>query len=164
MTVFGYKNLLERCLGLSAQLLPTSSISLLPVLQPFSLFHKLPFSLPCGNQMEVDGHFHPKFGSDVKTYDTKFWEVVHGSLMGGRDGNTVLSVATHWNCLLRSTTKHKCWEVLHLLTREDHQLCGQPPSFRTCRRMPFSKEGTTYPFRTHNRNMKGRREGAEVAF
>ena len=69
MTVFGYKNLLERCLGLSAQLLPTSSISLLPVLQPFSLFHKLPFSLPCGNQMEVDGHFHPKFGSDVKTGD-----------------------------------------------------------------------------------------------
>ena len=50
---------------------------------------------------------------------TKFWEEVHGSLKGGRDGNTVISVATYWNCLLRSTTKkNKCWEVLHLLTRE----------------------------------------------
>lgn len=69
MTVFGYKNLLGHCLGLSAQSLPASSISLLPVLQPFSLFHKLPFFLPCGNQMEVGGHFHPKFSSDVKTGD-----------------------------------------------------------------------------------------------
>lgn len=39
------------------------------------------------------------------------------------------------------------------------QLCGQPPSFRACRRMPFSKEGTTYPFCTHNR--KREREARE---